>query len=211
MRKIDDCPEPSELTDWKRCNPGKLYSDINDAPVRKAIRTANASNQYYLCAYCCGAVSGENHDTMNEHVVAQKLDPSRTLDFDNIVASCTTPKQCDAAHKSQDLPLTPLMDECVEELQFMLSGRVRGKSERAKTAIKVLNLGDTEANNRSLIAKRKSFIDALLFENGVDPSEGLDDDELIRMVLGEIRKVKDGKMFPYSPALESVLNSWLSK
>lgn len=146
---------------------------------------------------------------MNEHVEAQHLAPNRTLDFGNIVASCKTPKQCDDAHKSQPLPLTPLMPECVEELQFKLSGRVEGKTERAQEAIRVLNLGDHEKNNRALVEKRKNLVEALLWENGVDPSEGLDDDDLIKLVLDSIATVENGKLRPFSPALASVLSAWL--
>lgn len=210
MKKIAILDEPPELTTWKAANPTSVYSDLQNAPeVRVAIRNANTRGQYYLCAYCCCEISGENHDTMNEHVVAQSIDPTRTLDFSNIVASCTTRNQCDDAHGSQALPLTPLMDECGDELQFMISGRVEGYTTRAQETIRVLNLGDTEARNGSLINRRKQFLDAMLYSNGVDPADGLDDDDLIHLVLSEIEKVECGKMLPYSPALANALRGWM--
>ncbi len=63
-----------------------------------------------------------------------------------IVASCNTPNQCGDAHKSQHLPLTPLMTECETELRFKISGRVEGLSDRAADTIRVLNLGDHESH-----------------------------------------------------------------
>lgn len=212
MRKLDLIPEPSELSAWKAANHVGVYDDLEAAPeVRIAIRTANTKAQYYLCAYCCCEISGGQADTMNEHVVAQSVDDTRTLDFDNIVASCTTRNQCDQSHGSQLLPLTPLMDECETEIKYMLSGRVFGNTQRAKETIRVLNLGDDERNNISLIGKRKQFIDAMLYANGVDPSEGLEDDELIEIVLEDIQKVEGGKMRPFAPALANVLRGWLQK
>jgi uncharacterized protein (TIGR02646 family) len=210
MKKLAEIVEPPELRAWKAANPLGVYRGLQDDPsVRVAIRDANTRGQNYLCAYCCCEISGENSDTMNEHVVAQDLAPHQTLDFDNIVASCRTRNQCDHAHKAQPLPLTPLMQECEDELQFMLSGRVNGKTLRAKETIRVLNLGDTEASNRSLINQRKQLIDAMLYCNGVNPTDGLDDDDLIQLVLSEIETVTCGKMLPYSPTLANVLRSWL--
>ena len=120
MRKIDKGYEPERLTQWKRQHPQGRYDQLNDLE-RQDIRIACTKEQFYLCAYCCQTISGTSADTMNEHVEARRLAPSRSLDFSNIVASCTTPQQCDAAHGSQALPLTPLMDECETELKFKIS------------------------------------------------------------------------------------------
>jgi uncharacterized protein (TIGR02646 family) len=122
MRHIDKGPEPPELTAWKRANPKGNYAGLSEVE-RQAIREACTSEQFYLCAYCCQNISGLQDDTMNEHVEARRIAPQRSLDFGNLVASCTTPRQCDAAHGSQPLPLTPLMAECETELRFKLSGR----------------------------------------------------------------------------------------
>ncbi|MEI7189633.1 hypothetical protein [Dickeya dianthicola] len=139
MRRITKGTEPVSLTAWKRANPNGRYDDLTETE-RQDIRDACAKEQFYLCAYCCKPISGDNSDTMNEHVQARKLAPHRSLDFTNIVASCTTPNQCDAAHGSQPFSLTPLITNCETELQFMLSGRVNGKTERAQDAIGCLTL-----------------------------------------------------------------------
>ena len=71
------------------------------------------------------------------------------------------------------------MAECETELKFKLSGRVEGLTKRAKDAITVLNLGESEQSNRSLVEKRKQLVSSLLMVNGVDPDDGLEDDALI--------------------------------
>ncbi|AJC68211.1 hypothetical protein [Dickeya zeae] len=209
MRKITKGTEPASLTAWKRANPNGRYDKLTETE-RQDIRDACAKEQFYLCAYCCKPISGDNSDTMNEHVQARKLAPRRSLDFTNIVASCTTKNQCDAAHGSQPFSLTPLMAECETELQFMISGRVEGKTERAQEAIKVLNLGDKKGNNKPLIEARKKFIDSLLLTNGIDPNEGLEDDDLLRAVINDFSSPQNGRLEPYAPVLVNILKSWLS-
>lgn len=208
MRHIDKGPEPPELTAWKRTNPKGNYAGLSEVE-RQAIRKACAGEQFYLCAYCCQPISGERDDTMNEHVEARHQAKQRSLDFTNLVASCTSPRQCDAAHGSQPLPLTPLMFECETELRFKLSGRVEGLTERARESIRVLNLGDTEAGNKALIEKRKRLSEALLWTNGINPSDGLDDEELIRMVVEDITHPENGKLAPYAPVVANMLSAWL--
>lgn len=209
MRKIIKGNEPTPLTVWKRANPNGRYQQLTNHE-RQAIREACTQEQLYLCAYCCQTISGTAADTMNEHVEAQKIAPNKSLDFNNIVASCTTPYQCDDAHGSQPLPLTPLMVECKTELQFMLSGRVNGLTERAKSAISVLNLGDHERNNKRLIEKRKYLTHSLLLENGVDPDEGLEDEELLLMLIDDLSTPQDGRLAPYAPVVVNVLRQWIA-
>jgi len=106
MRKILKGDEPSSLATWKRRNPRGNYSDL-DQDIRRDIRDYALQEQYYLCAYCCQRI--QNIDAChchNEHIEAQNLNPRRTLDFTNIVASCNTPNQCGKAHESKPLPKT---------------------------------------------------------------------------------------------------------
>ncbi|HIF9175905.1 TPA: hypothetical protein ACX6QN_000661 [Photobacterium damselae] len=102
------------------------------------------------------------------------------------------------------------MPECETELNYSLSGRVSGTTERANIAIKVLNLGDTERNNRSLVEQRKQQIISLLFTNGIDPDDGLDDDELLEMVITDLETPIAGKLTPFSPVVVNVLKQWIA-
>jgi uncharacterized protein (TIGR02646 family) len=208
MQTISKGLEPSSLTAWKRKNPHKKYNDLTD-DLRRAIRQKAIEEQFYLCAYCCQQI--KDIDTChNEHVEAQNINPSRTLDFANIVASCNTANQCGKAHKSQHLALTPLMPECEAELRFRISGRVEGLSDRAKTTIQVLNLGDHETNNRALIEKRKQLYNILLWKNGINPNEGLEDEEILELLLDDmVGKSQQGRMEPFAPVLINILRSRL--
>ncbi|MFJ4371694.1 TIGR02646 family protein [Pseudomonas japonica] len=209
MRKIDKGAEPPALTSFKARHPGQHYRDL-DQPERSAIRATCAAEQFYLCAYCCAEVSGERPDTMNEHLQCRDRHPHLSLTFDNIVASCTTPGQCDAAKGNKDLPLSPLISACEEELRFSISGRVEGLSPRAIEAIAVLNLGDHEKNNKKLVEKRREFSRTLLTVNGLDPSSPLEDDDLLEMLIDDLGRPQQGRLQPFAPVVVNVLRGWLA-
>lgn len=209
MRTISKGPEPPSLTAWKRANSYKHYTDL-DGDIRRDIRDHALKEQFYLCAYCCQQI--EDTDAChNEHIEPRKLKPNQELDYTNIVASCNTPNQCGKAHKSQSLPLTPLMMECETELRFKISGRVEGMSDRATATIQVLNLGDHERNNRALIEKRKQLSNALLWKNSIDPDEGLEDEELLEILIDELDQPQQGTLEPFAPVVINILRSWLHR
>lgn len=207
MRTISKGAEPSNLTAWKRINPHGRYNQLTE-DIRRIIRQHALEEQFYLCAYCCQRIQ-DIDDCHNEHVEAQNLNPGRTIDFSNIVASCNTPNQCGDAHKSQQLLLTPLMAECETELRFNISGRVEGLTNRAIDTIQVLNLGDHEKNNRALIEKRKQLSNALLWTNGINPDEGLEDEELLGMLINDLSQPQQNQMEPFTPVVINILQSWL--
>ena len=211
MKKINKSSEPLGLINWKRQNPSSVYKDLSHVE-RQIIREACSQEQHFLCAYCCQPISGESKDTVNEHVEAQSLAPNKSLDYNNIVASCKTKGQCDDSHQSQPLPLTPLMDACESELRFKINGRVEGLTERARKAIKVLNLGDHERSNKSLVYKRKhAFVSLLLINQitlGNDDSDLVDDD-LLMILKSDLEVTEDGQLLPYAPVLVKMLDQWL--
>jgi uncharacterized protein (TIGR02646 family) len=214
MRTIRKGAEPANLTIWKKKNPHGKYEDLDRTEagrvIRATIRDCVLKEQFYLCAYCCQRISDIDH-CHNEHVEAQDRNPSRSVDFTNIVASCNTPHQCGKAHKSRHLPLTPLMAECETELRFRISGRVEGLSDRARVTIQVLNLGDHERNNRALIEKRKQLSSTLLLKNGVDPNEGLEDEELLKILIDDLLQPQQeqDQLEPFAPVVVNILRSWL--
>ena len=211
LRKITKGEEPASLGRWKRNNPNKRYHQIQnqDSNVRQDMREQSLEEQFYLCGYCCQHIT-DHTQCVNEHVEAQGINPNRTLDFNNIIASCKKLSQCDDAHKSQPLPLTPLMDECETEIRFKLSGRVEGVTERSRDAIRVLNLGDHERHNKILVEKRKQLISTMLFPNGVDAIDDPDDPELTEMLIEDISTPRDGKLESFSPVLVNVLRQRIS-
>lgn len=205
MRKINKRLgyEPNGLRRWKRNNTNGKYSQLYSS-VKQEIRLECAKEQFYLCSYCCRAVSGTSIDCMNEHVVARAIDQSRELDFSNIVTSCIEEHQCDRAHGCQPLPLTPFDSECETDLIFRLNGMVEGLTTDAKETIKVLNL-----NKGALVEERREIVTALLIDDKSDTNNITYDEELIRSIIFELNKVKQGKLEPFSPVIINVLRHWI--
>ncbi len=199
------------LDDWNRKNPQSRYQDLDDA-TRRSIRACLLREQHGLCAFCCKAL-GSVDECHNEHLRAQATHPSETLDYDNLVASCNTKRQCGDAHGSQDLPLTPLMPECETEFRFRLSGRVEGRTDRARETIRVLNLGDREENNKALIEKRKQLCDALIWQSyGASADElEIESPDIIALLIEEISRPQDGLLDPFAPVLINVLQQQLDR
>ena len=208
MQTIHKGAEPSSLAAWKLSNPHGCYDDLT-GDIRRTIRQHALEEQFYLCAYCCQQIR-DTSTCHNEHVEAQAQNLNRSLDFTNIVASCNTPRQCGTAHKSKNLPLTPLLPECETELRFKISGRVEGLSDRAIEAIHVLNLGDHEKNNRALIEKRKQLSNVLLLRHYGDLSQGLEEDEeVLLLLIEELIQPQQGKLEPFAPVVVNIVRSWL--
>lgn len=217
MRKINKNEPPDSFVKWIKKKPNdktenqwfrSLYEQKKWSIVSDLLKH-NAKEQFYLCAYCCGSISGEGCDTVNEHVEARSTAQQRSLDHKNIVASCRTKNQCDDAHKNQTFSLTPLMDECETELQFNISGRVVGLTDRAIETIRVLNLGDKEKNNKALIEKRRQLSNNLMWSNGINPTEGLEDDDLLRSLVEDFITPKNDRLDPFAPVVANILRNWI--
>ncbi len=201
--------EPIELTAWKKTHPQGRYQNLDDSEqgksTRQAIRQAAIKEQYGLCAYCCKQINESNSN--NEHLVSQRADSNRTLDFANIVASCTTPKRCNQERGSQELLLTPLMAECESELRFYLSGKVEGTTDRASKAIGILGL-DTRAARE----ERKGLVDSLIYGVGMTPDElQPPDDELLNLLIPDLQQPDGaGRLAPFSPVLINIIRRLLA-
>ncbi|AZF56867.1 hypothetical protein C4J84_0974 [Pseudomonas sp. R11-23-07] len=99
------------------------------------------------------------------------------------------------------------MNECETELKFYLSGRVEGLTPRALTSIQVLNLGNSRENNRALFGARKSILDALLYDSGMDGDDlEVADFDLLMMLREELQQPDaDNRLKPFAPVLVNVI------
>jgi uncharacterized protein (TIGR02646 family) len=216
VRKITKGNEPASFAEWCRDKPPEqnmndrfkqLHRDERWDIIHDLSRSC-AAEQYFLCCYCCGDIS-DGSFRMNEHVKARKTYPELSLDYGNIAASCKNRNQCDKAHGYKELPLTPFMDECETELKFYISGRVKGLTPRAEETIRVLNLGDNEINNKTLVAKRKQLSLELLYEQGLYPDDPIDDEALLNDVISDLLSPVDGKLKPFAPVVANILRGWI--
>ena len=161
MQKIDKSgklPEQSEKGFKKHKN--SKWSDIPEE-VKTPLREELFREQGGLCCYCCQKLKLEWSHI--EHVQCRQDYPNKRFDYDNLLLSCSTPKQCDNAKGNQELSLTPLMKECDDEIKLNLAGELVSGSGRADEAIDILKL-----NNRQIRLWRKNLVDAISF---VSPSQ----------------------------------------
>lgn len=166
MRKISKRSEPQKLLDWKRKHRHGSYRDIANTDISFSIREACIQEQYGLCAFCCVSICADASSSHNAHLQSQHHFPQKSLFWDNIVASCNNGNSCGKHQKDQELPLSPLMEECEREVKFCLSGKVKGLTVRADEAIRILNL-----NDETLCQRRKRSINDFLFSKNYSSSE----------------------------------------
>ncbi|WP_019519319.1 retron system putative HNH endonuclease [Faucicola boevrei] len=173
---------PMEVQNWiKKNNPKEWLSD-KEEEIYIILREQLRQEQNNLCCYCCQALK---EYVKIEHIKSRDKYKKLIYKYDNLLLSCTTPKQCDNAKGNQDLLLTPLMQECDDELKINFAGELEAKTDRAKQAIEILNL-----NNRKLCEKRRAKIDMIKFTfdpNSIlmPPVKVLDKDTLHSMIIGE--------------------------
>ena len=143
MQKIDKLGSmPIETAKGFKKYQTKNWGEIPEA-IKAPLRQQLYNEQYGVCCYCCKSLGNEN--TTIEHLKIRNDYPHKCFDYDNLLLSCRTAKQCDNAKGSQELLLTPLMDECESEINLNLAGELESDSERGNEAIKILNLNSRQA------------------------------------------------------------------
>ncbi len=70
-------------------------------------------------------------------------------------------------------------------------------------------MGDHEKNNRALIETRKQLSNVLLWENGINPDDGLEDDEILNILIDDLSQPQQDQMEPFTPVVINILRSWL--
>lgn len=143
MQKIDklgSMPLETEKSfkKYRTENWGEI-PEVIKAPLRQQLY----DEQHGVCCYCCKSLGKEN--TTIEHLQSRNDYPHKCFDYHNLLLSCRTPKQCDNAKGSQELPLTPLMDECDNEIKLNLAGELEAESKRGVQSIEILNLNSRQA------------------------------------------------------------------
>lgn len=202
MKRIVKGDPPQELAELLE-TPGATY-DSESRETKDAIRRDGLRDQFWICCYCCGALPDEVSLQQIEHIVAQSKAPDRTLDWSNMLISCSSgrpqvePKgrshlTCDDHKAHQDLAISPLEAECEGHFLYAReTGQIVPKTTLAKQTIQVLNLDCPRL--------RRNRLEALNVA-----------EELLQTLPEEEWRTKftkpiNGRLQPYEPAIRTLLS-----
>lgn len=160
MRRIIKDEEPEFWKSFKRNNPRIIIYKQLDASekgrqVRSDIKQHMIEHQKYLCAYCCRSIDSDS--SHNEHIKPEMTYNTLTMDYNNLVASCSTTESC-GMYKGHDynetLFVSPLHEDCEIHFEFMPDGTILGKTPAGKHTVDALKYNNF---NSKLITQQAPF------------------------------------------------------
>lgn len=162
MKKIKKGNAPEFWVSFIKRNPDVRYKDLNTTPggseVRNELRKYLTQEQKCICAYCCSALS--ENKSHNEHIKPKSVYTKLTMDYRNIIVSCTRVQGGDDSSCGMEkedkyderLFVSPLEDECAKHFIFYSNGSIDSDTDRGKYTIDLLHLNES----KSLKASRKT-------------------------------------------------------
>lgn len=131
-----------EINRVKRdCSWGKAgSSDIDIARVafdqidKSIIRKQLLTEQKRLCAYCMRRIGKEENDTSIEHWLPISADPTKALDYNNLMLCCDGGRKvsgmphitcCDAAKGDKIIKINPYDRNQMEKIRYRSDGIIR--------------------------------------------------------------------------------------
>ena len=143
---------PDFFTIYKKKNPDAIYDSDSFREISPVLHEELVKEQRGLCAYCCSKIHVEN--SHNEHIEPRHMKDGtysrKSLDYDNIVASCNKKNTCGNQKKDEydaEKFISPLQEECEQVFSYDPDGYMRGDDY----TISLLNL-----NSYELRSARKS-------------------------------------------------------
>ena len=122
--------EPEFLGEFKRKNPDKNYDSKEFHTWIYPLREKLCEEQNGLCEYCCSRISVEK--SHNEHIEPRNpgiFVSKRSLDYNNIVASCQNKNTC-GRKKENDYDekqfISPLDRRCENVFSYFANGEIVG-------------------------------------------------------------------------------------
>ncbi len=161
MRRIHKRSEPRSLADHRR--DGGTYETY---AKRDDVRATLLKEQGGICCYCMQRISLRNMRV--EHWESQSDQPTRTLDYDNLLGACTggentllpDQRHCDVHRKDEKLHVHPAKSppSCEQVIQYLADGTVTSDDKTIKKDLQeTLNL-----NTKPIKDGRKGALDRLL-------------------------------------------------
>lgn len=148
MKRVYKGIEPQLLNAYKKQHPCGKYDDPEFRQYTFELRQHLVNEQQEICAYCCKKITADNDSSCIEHIEPRhNKDGSyskRSLDYDNMVASCNTTGTCSNSKGNEyddTRFISPLSPECEEKIEFLASGEILVTEENRYT-VELLNLND---------------------------------------------------------------------
>ena len=147
------------------------HATYNNYYEKNDLREALLNEQGFICCYCMRRIQNAialkmilehfNPESIYNGTIDGK--PNLTLDYNNILASCTGGEKghkkqyhCDEAKRNFEITLCPTNRTMMDKIKFDSSGRIFTDDVELDADIKVLNL-----NNQSLARERQAILDFL--------------------------------------------------
>lgn len=109
--------------------------------------------QNLCCAYCQKEIDASKYCSNIDHFKTRNLFPELTLEYNNLLVSCNTKNRCSSSKDSQTSILktredykkivNPVSDNPDEYFDYLATGEIIGKNEKAQFTIELFNLKDT--------------------------------------------------------------------
>jgi uncharacterized protein (TIGR02646 family) len=145
MKFIEKGQEPASLATWKNLATWErppTWADLQN-PQKSALHDALCHEQGHICCYCNRRIGPDNSHV--EHIIARSREPSRALDYGNLLASCGRDDPppiltCGHSKGGQSLPVTPLQPDCETRFYYTAAGEIRGLDGDAMETTRICNL-----------------------------------------------------------------------
>ena len=145
MRRIIKDNVPDFWSAYLRRHHNSRYDDLDTTEegkqLRRQIREHMLEHQKMICCYCCKSIDSSN--SHNEHIKPKDLFPQNSMDYDNLLVSCTSKNTCGMAKGNHyDLMnfVSPLQEGCEEHFSFFPDGQIKGETDEGAATVECLNL-----------------------------------------------------------------------
>lgn len=159
MKRISKGNAPDFWISYIKHHPSHKYADLDRTEegiaVRNELRKYLAREQMNICCYCCCKLSPDK--SHNEHIKPESIYNTLTMDYGNIVVSCTREKNiarftCGMKKGSdydEHLFVSPLNENCSSHFIFYPNGSIDSDTVQGKYTMKLLALHESKSLKES--------------------------------------------------------------
>jgi uncharacterized protein (TIGR02646 family) len=181
-----------QTEDWR---PSWGALDSADT-VKKQLKEFLCSEQRFVCCYCEVRVEPTETKSHIEHLDSRSEHGDLDVTYQNLLASCMRKGTCGDGKKNEQLPVTPLDEDCARAFRHHSDGTVKpfggfGRPHDAEEALRVLKLN----KDAVLVAKRRAILETV---------DAMEDPER-RWLIDDIRR-RPEKAYEFESALRQNLD-----